>query len=167
MTSDRNSKSRHLLWANVPVLIAALAIAVSACTQDTADTATESELPFGSPAAAEDADRVIEIATSDSLAFEPNEITVSTGETVTFRLINEGNLVHDFTLGDQAAQDEHEAEMEEMPGMAHDEPNVANIPAGETAELTWTFGDAGTVLVGCHQPGHYDAGMTARITVEG
>lgn len=41
------------------------------------------------------------------------------------------------------------------------------IPAGETVELTWTFGDEGIVLIGCHQPGHYDAGMTGRITVEG
>jgi len=69
-------------------------------------------------------------------------------------------------LGDQNAQDEHEAEMAEMSGMAHDEPNVVTIPAGGTAELTWRFGEDGTVLIGCHQPGHYAAGMTGRITIE-
>lgn len=54
-----------------------------------------------------------------------------------------------------------------MDGMTHEEPNVAAVPAGGTAELTWTFDEAGTVLVGCHQPGRYAAGMTGRITVEG
>jgi uncharacterized cupredoxin-like copper-binding protein len=40
---------------------------------------------------------------------------------------------------------------------------VATIPTGETVELTWTFGDEGTILIGCH----HAAGMTGRITVEG
>lgn len=152
-------------------LILALALTVAACGQDISDTTTpettESQFAFGSPADPADADRVVEIQTTDALIFEPADITVAPGETVTFRLSNDGALVHDFTLGDQATQDEHEAEMSEMDGMAHDEPNVAAIPAGETVELTWTFGDEGTVLIGCHQPGHYAAGMTGQITVEG
>ena len=152
-------------------LILALALAVAACGQDTGETTTpettESQFAFGSPADATDADRVIEIQTTDALTFEPADITVATGESVTFRLSNNGALVHDFTLGDQATQDEHEAEMSEMDGMAHDEPTVVTIPAGETVELTWTFGDGGSVLIGCHEPGHYAAGMTGRITVEG
>lgn len=152
-------------------LIAVVTLTMSACTQNGADSTTtpgtDAEFSFGSPAEATDADRVIEITTTDSLVFDPSDITVAPGETVTFRLINKGNLVHDFTLGDQATQDEHEAEMAEMGGMAHEEPNVATIPAGETTELTWRFGEAGTVLVGCHQPGHYAAGMTGQITVEG
>lgn len=154
-----------------PILIIAVALTVAACGQDTGETTTTettgSEFAFGSPADAADADRVVEIQTSDALTFEPADITVAAGETVTFRLTNEGAVVHDFTLGDQATQDEHETEMSEMDGMDHDEPNVATIPAGETVELTWTFGDEGTVLIGCHQPGHYEAGMTGRITVEG
>ena len=163
--------TRLLTRAAAPALILALTLTMAACGQDSGQTTnpetTGSEFAFGSPADAADADRVIEIQTTDALAFEPAVITVAAGETVTFRLSNEGALAHDFTLGDQATQDEHEAEMSEMGGMAHDEPNVATIPAGETVELTWTFGGEGTVLVGCHQPGHYAAGMTGRITVEG
>ena len=162
---------RLLTRAAALTLILTLALTVAACGQETGDTtkpeATESEFAFGSPADAADADRVIVIQTTDALTFEPADITVAAGETVTFRLSNDGALVHDFTLGDQATLDEHEAEMSEMDGMAHDEPNVATIPAGETIEITWTFGDEGTVLVGCHQPGHYSAGMTGRIRVEG
>ena len=163
--------TRLLMRAAAPTLILALTLTVAACGQETGDTTTpdttESEFAFGSPADAADADRVIEIQTTDALIFDPADITVAPGETVTFRLSNNGALVHDFTLGNQATQDEHEAEMSEMDGMAHDEPNVATIPAGETVELTWTFSDEGTVLIGCHQPGHYAAGMTGRITVEG
>lgn len=148
-------------------LLALVALILTACTSDGTETnSTHSEFSFGSPAESANADRVVEIRTTDHLVFEPAELSVMPGETVTFRLINEGQLVHDFTLGDQEAQDEHEAEMAEMGGMAHDEPNVVTIPAGETAELTWRFGEAGTVLIGCHQPGHYAAGMTGQITIE-
>lgn len=154
---------RLLTRASGPTLILILALTAVACGQGTGET-----FAFGSPANAADADRVIEIHTTDDLRFDPADITVAPGETVTFRLINDGTEEHDFTLGDEAAQDRHAAEMAEMAGMKHhDEPNVATIPAGETVELTWTFNDEGTVLIGCHQPGHYAAGMTGRITIEG
>lgn len=163
--------TRLLRRAAAPSVILALALTIGACGQETGETTTPettgSEFAFGSPADAADAVRLIEIQTTDALTFEPADIIVAVGETVTFRLSNDGAVIHDFTLGDQATQDEHEAEMSEMGGMAHDEPNVATIPAGETVELTWTFGDEGTVLIGCHQPGHYAAGMIGRITVEG
>lgn len=160
-----------LTRACIPALILALALIAAACGPETGEATTPettgSEFAFGSPADATDAGRVIEIETNDALRFDPADITVAPGETVTFRLTNDGSVVHDITLGDQATQDEHEAEMSGMDGMAHDEPNVATIPPGETVELTWTFGDEGTVLIGCHQPGHYAAGMTGLITVEG
>jgi len=148
-----------------------LSLAVSACGGTGAESTTtmtdgESEYSFGSPGDPADADRTVEISATDSLAFEPAELMVAAGETVTFRIVNQGSLVHDFTLGDQATQDEHEAEMAEMDGMANDQPNGVTIPAGETMELTWTFTEGGTVLIGCHQPGHYAAGMKGQITVE-
>lgn len=49
--------------------------------------------------------------------------------------------------------------------MEHMNANAIRIEPGETAELTWTFTDPGTVLMGCHEPGHYDAGMRGTITV--
>ncbi|MEX1125622.1 MAG: hypothetical protein WD895_07820 [Acidimicrobiia bacterium] len=44
-------------------------------------------------------------------------MAVRAGETITFRIVNDGTVVHDFTLGDSAIQDEHEEEMAEMGGM--------------------------------------------------
>lgn len=144
-------------------LIAAAVIAVGACAQ-TATTA-EGEFAFGSPADPGNADRVIEVRVGNDLSFDPAELRVSPGETITFRVVNEGALAHDFTIGDEATQAEHAEEMAD--GMAmHADPNAVFVGGGETKELTWRFEAPGTVLVGCHQPGHYEAGMRAAITVQ-
>lgn len=129
--------------------------------------ANQSEFVFGEPADAANTDRVVEIDTTDDLVFIPAELTVTTGETITFRIVNDGTITHDFTLGDEATQQEHAEEMAEMGGMAHDQPNTVTVAAGETKELTWTFTQTGTVLLGCHQPGHYEAAMKGQISIEG
>ena len=41
--------------------------------------------------------------------------------------------------------------------------NAVTVAAGETRVLTWRFEDAGEVLYGCHEPGHYEAGMVGSI----
>lgn len=123
---------------------------------------------FGEPADAADADRVIEVTAGDDFRFDPASITVTAGETVTFRVTNTGAIPHDFTLGDEATQQAHGEEMEEMAGMTMpDEPNAIVIGAGETRELTWHFTEPGRFLIGCHQTGHYQAGMRAEIVVAG
>ncbi len=125
------------------------------------------DFDFGEPADPADADRVIEIVTDDDFTFTPSEMTIAVGETITFEVTNKGNLAHDFTLGRSDLQDEHDIEMAEMGGMAMaDEPNAFMIEPGETKELTWHFTEGGEVLIGCHVPGHYAAGMKAEITVE-
>jgi len=47
-----------------------------------------------------------------------------------------------------------------------DEPNAFVLDPGQTKETTWTFTAAGELLYGCHQPGHYGAGMVGTITVQ-
>lgn len=127
-----------------------------------------SEFAFGEPADAAEADRVVEITASDDFRFDPASITVTAGEIVTFRVVNTGAIPHDFTLGDEGTQQAHAEEMEEMAGMAMpDEPNAIEIGPGETRELTWHFTEPGNLLIGCHQVGHYEAGMKAEVLVEG
>lgn len=121
----------------------------------------------GGPADAAEADRTIEVTTLDTMAYDPSAITVESEETVTFTVTNTGEAVHEFTLGDQAMQEEHAEEMGDMDaGMAHDEPNSLSLQPGETKELTWRFGETGTVIYACHEPGHYQAGMRGEISVE-
>ena len=75
--------------------------------------------------------------------------------------------LHEFTIGDQSAQQQHEREMAggNMMGMAHDADFSIDVPAGQTARLIYTFQQPGTLLFGCHVPGHYPAGMRGTITV--
>ncbi|MBA3362065.1 MAG: cupredoxin domain-containing protein [Acidimicrobiia bacterium] len=156
-------------------VLAVAALVLGACTGTSAPTATSTtdgtdpgiEFTFGAPADPAEADRTVEIVASDDFRFDPATLTVVAGETITFQIVNAGQDPHDFTLGDQVAQDEHEAEVADMGGtMMHDTANAVSVDAGETKELTWRFTQAGTVLIGCHQPGHYAAGMTGQITVQ-
>ncbi len=120
----------------------------------------------GGPADAAEATSSVEITTLDTMVFEPGAIDVASGEAVTFAVTNNGQATHEFTLGDAAMQQEHAAAMAHMPaGMAHDLSNSITLQPGETKELTWRFGDAGTLEYGCHEAGHYDAGMRGQITV--
>jgi uncharacterized cupredoxin-like copper-binding protein len=125
----------------------------------------DEEYGFGEPAEASEATRVIEITGADDFTFTPANVTVEAGEVVTLRVTNSGAIPHDFALGDADFQDEHEAEMAEMGDMAHSEPNVFTLEPGETKEMTWHFTEAGEILFGCHQPGHYAAGMKGTLTI--
>ena len=107
----------------------------------------------------------IEIGLTDALKIEPATLTVPAGVPVTFVVTNTGTADHEFYLGDEAAQDEHEQEMLSMGGMGHDDPNGIAVEPGETRELTFTFAEAGETLAGCHVAGHYAGGMKASITV--
>ena len=98
-----------------------------------------------------------------NVAFSPSTLSVAKGEKVTFRFVNEDAVRHDAFVGDAAAQAEHEKEMREGHG-AHGDDAVTVEP-GKTATLTHTFDEAGTVEIGCHEPGHYGAGMKIVVTV--
>ena len=93
-------------------------------------------------------------------------MTVPAGVPVTFVVTNIGAIDHEFYLGDEAAQAEHENVMA-MGGMSHDEPEGIAVKPGETKELTYTFAAAGKTLAGCHVAGHYGGGMKVEITVVG
>ena len=78
-----------------------------------------------------------------------------------------GSGAHEFTLGDEAMQQEHATAMGHMPeGMRHDLPNSVALEPGETKDLTWRFGQSGTLEIACHEPGHYEAGMRAHLAVD-
>jgi Cu+-exporting ATPase len=104
-------------------------------------------------------------------AFEPDELDVAAGDEVTFRFVNTGEVAHDAFIGDENAQREHEAEMRDAGAGAHGAHSAGHegitVEPGETGTLTYRFDDAGPILLACHQPGHYAAGMVATIAVTG
>jgi uncharacterized cupredoxin-like copper-binding protein len=146
-----------------------LALALVACGGgNDADDTEDLETGFGATADPADATRTIEVTADDSLRFDPDTFEVAAGEVVTFSVTNAGQIQHEFVIGDETAQQAMAAEMAEggEHGAHGAEPeNAITIPPGATMELTWEFGAPGTVLVGCHEPGHYDAGMRAEIVV--
>jgi uncharacterized cupredoxin-like copper-binding protein len=122
------------------------------------------DFAFGEPGDQSDADRKIDVSALDSLEFDPESVTAQAGETITFVVTNDGGDVHEFVIGDESYQQEHEAEMAEDDGMEM-ESNQIEIESGETKSLTWTFTEPGEVLYACHEPSHYEGGMVGTIEV--
>ena len=147
---------------------------------------------FGQPAPAAKATRTVEVLMGD-ISFNSKSLDIKAGETVRFVLINKGQLLHEFNLGDAAMHARHQQEMLQMQksgmltptgksasatmdhaamghgshgsSMKHDDPNSMLVEPGKTAELTWTFSKASTLEFACNVPGHYQAGMVGKLTV--
>ena len=102
---------------------------------------------------------------TDELRFTPAEITVQAGEPVRFEVRNAGQAIHEFLIGDEAAQEAFEMEMAESDGMAHHPDAGVSVEPGVTETFEYTFDEPGQLLAGCHEPGHYDGGMVATIVV--
>lgn len=109
--------------------------------------------------------RTIPVGMSDAMRFTPDTLTVRKGETVRFVFRNDGRQLHEFVLGTRKELDAHAALMMKFPGMEHDEPFMAHVPPGQTAEIIWTFNRAGEFDFACLIAGHYQAGMVGKITV--
>jgi len=119
-----------------------------------------------------DAIRTIEVVARD-IEFSTNQIQVNPGETVRFLIRNEGELEHDFTIGDADTQAAHRAEMQAMmsgasDGDSHDHQaqNAVMVAPGETTELVWTFAEGESVEFGCNVPGHFEAGMRGKFELQ-
>ncbi len=149
---------RHL--RALSALVALLALTATACSDDSngADRAGDSD------------GRVIEVTMTDN-AFDPEELTVEAGEDVTFRFTNDGAMVHEAFIGTPEEQDAHHAEMtsgdmDDHGDDGHGEGGDAvTVDPGETGELTHRFDEPAEVMIGCHEPGHYESGMVATVTV--
>lgn len=171
--------ARHVALVSLLLLVASACSTGSSPSPSDSAPASPSSMPmpsddhdggfaWGEPADPGEADRVVNVRMLDELRFDPASIEVQVGETITFEVVNNGQIAHDFTLGDEATQDAHDAEMAEgMASMGHDEPNSMVLDPGETGRLTWHFSTAGSTLYGCHIPGHYAAGMVGTIAIAG
>jgi uncharacterized cupredoxin-like copper-binding protein len=94
--------------------------------------------------------------------FQPSSFTVEAGTSVRFVVRNSDPIDHEFIVGGPHIQHKHEIGTHQSHGAI---PGEISIPAGTTRATTYEFEEPGTVLVGCHLPGHYEFGMKGRITV--
>ena len=172
------------MYLRKPLMLAACLLALSS----PAGAAPAHTFDFGQPAPAAKATRSVEVVMGD-MSFTPKAIDIKAGETVRFVLVNKGQLLHEFNLGDAAMHARHQQEMLKMQQsgmlmptgmkemdhssmagmdhgmMKHDDPNSVLVEPGKTAELTWTFTKATSLEFACNIPGHYQAGMVGKLTV--
>jgi uncharacterized cupredoxin-like copper-binding protein len=94
--------------------------------------------------------------------FNPTNFTVPAGQEITLELSNNGAVVHDFIImnvGAEVGQDFGE----------EDEPNIywkAELEPGSSNTYTFTApSQPGEYQVVCGTPGHYLAGMVAKLNV--
>ncbi|MCR8916347.1 copper-binding protein [Marinobacter panjinensis] len=142
----------------------------------------------GEPGKAENVSRTIDVTMMDNY-YEPESISVKPGETIRFRVKNEGALVHEFNIGTADMHDAHQKEMQMMVehgviqggklnrdmmemdmgnghSMKHDDPNSVLLEPGESQELVWKFTDQGNIEFACNVPGHYQAGMYGEVNLK-
>ncbi|WP_454780428.1 cupredoxin domain-containing protein [Legionella sp. WA2022007384] len=123
---------------------------------------------IGKPVAATKKTKIIKVTASDDMRFtfsekpEPRE-----GEIITFEVTNTGKVAHEFSIGDEEEQKEHQKMMRAMPGMVHEDGNTITINPGETKKLTWKFQSSSKheVVFSCNIPGHFEAGMYMKTNV--
>jgi len=97
-------------------------------------------------------------------AFDPTEITVPAGVPVTFLLVNEDPIDHEWLIGDESFHAAHRTGTHEVHG---DVPTEVTIPALETVSTTIVFEVPGDYAYICHLPAHEAYGMVGVLTVEG
>jgi len=123
--------------------------------------------PVGAPTDASKATRTIKVTTKDTMRYEfSNELNLKAGEIVRFIVTNDGKIAHEFSVGDAEEQKAHQAMMAKMPNMVHEDGNTVTVKPGETKELTWKFTGNSEVVFACNIPGHFEAGMFKKATVE-
>jgi uncharacterized cupredoxin-like copper-binding protein len=143
--------------------------------------------PAGQPGSKNDVVRTLEIVMTDN-RYAPEIIRVTSGDTIRFIILNKGELVHEFNIGTPEMHKAHQKEMimmvdhgaieadrinhehmrKKMPDgstMEHNDPNSALLEPQKSQEIIWNFSKSGAFEFACNVPGHYDAGMVGKITV--
>ena len=132
-----------------------------------------------------DVTKVITVKMYDNY-YEPNEIVVKKDETVKFIVKNMGELVHELNIATKEMHINHQPEMAKMVeheilladridknkmkkmakmdhAMAHKHANSVLLEPNDTGEIIWKFSTTAKLEIACNVPGHYEAGMIAKI----
>jgi len=124
------------------------------------------ETAFGRTGDPKNVSRTVNVVMSDTLRFSPAELTIKQGDTVKFVVKNAGKTMHEMVLGSTSDLKAHAELMKKFPGMEHDEPYMAYVAPGKTAEMVWQFTKTGEFQYGCLIPGHFEAGMVGKLIVK-
>ena len=112
----------------------------------------------------------VQVVTVDAKEFKftPSEIHITAGK-AKFILINSGVGAHEFVVYDASKKD-----IVDKAELAEDEETIMKnvlfeideLDAGQFKESDTMILEKGSYVIGCHIPGHYEAGMNGTLIIE-
>ena len=148
----------------------------------------DKNMKIGSKGNANDVSRVIKVIMYDNY-YEPSSFQINAGETIKFEVENAGELVHEFNIANKMMHMKHQPEMEKMveneilfadsidkdkmkkmakmdKSMGHSHSNSVLLEPKQIGDIIWKFDNAVNIEVACNVPGHYQAGMIAKVNIK-
>ena len=148
----------------------------------------DKNMKIGSKGNENDISRVIKVIMYDNY-YEPSSFQINAGETIKFEVKNAGELVHEFNIANKMMHMKHQPEMEKMveneilfadsidkdkmkkmakmdKSMGHSHSNSVLLEPKQKGDIIWKFDNAVNIEVACNVPGHYQAGMIAKVNIK-
>ena len=148
----------------------------------------DKNMKIGSKGDKTDVTRVIKVVMYDNY-YEPSSFQIKEGETVKFEVENAGMLVHEFNIANKMMHMKHQPEMIKMAengillafsidkekmkkmakmdkSMSHSHSNSVLLEPKQKRNIIWKFDNAVNIEVACNVPGHYQAGMIAKVNIK-
>ena len=148
----------------------------------------DKNMKIGSKGNVNDVSRVIKVIMYDNY-YEPSSFQIKEGETVKFEVENAGMLVHEFNIANKMMHMKHQPEMIKMAengillafsidkekmkkmakmdkSMGHSHSNSVLLEPKQKGDIIWKFDNAANIEVACNVPGHYQAGMIAKVNIK-
>ena len=145
-------------------------------------------MKIGSKGNVADVTRVIKVIMYDNY-YEPSSFQIKEGETIKFEVENAGMLVHEFNIANKMMHMKHQPEMIKMAengillafsidkekmkkmakmdkSMGHSHSNSVLLEPKQKGNIIWRFDNAVNIEVACNVPGHYQAGMIAKVNIK-
>ena len=147
----------------------------------------DKNMKIGSLGKESEVSRVIKVVMYDNY-YEPNTFQIKEGETIKFEVENAGELVHEFNIANKMMHIKHQPEMSKMAengillafsidkekmkkmakmdkSMGHSHSNSVLLEPKQKGEIIWKFINAVNIEIACNVPGHYQAGMIAKVNI--
>ena len=148
----------------------------------------DKNMKIGSKGNESDISRTIKVVMYDNY-YEPSSFQINAGETIKFEVENAGELVHEFNIANKMMHIKHQPEMEKMveneilfadsidkdkmkkmakmdKSMGHSHSNSVLLEPKQKGDIIWKFVNAINIEVACNVPGHYQAGMIAKVNIK-
>ena len=148
----------------------------------------DKNMKIGSKGNVADVTRVIKVVMYDNY-YEPSSFQIKEGETIKFEVENAGMLVHEFNIANKMMHIKHQPEMIKMAengillafsidkekmkkmakmdkSMGHSHSNSVLLEPKQKGDIIWKFDNAVNIEVACNVPGHYQAGMIAKVNIK-